>query len=699
MRTRLICTAVGVAIAAWGIPGMARETVALPGVVGPVGVATGVDTTGPGALAVGTQNINTSNDPGGGITSNAASTATINFGGSSTVTGFVGTLGANFLVINAGVAGTIVNFNGAVNTATYNLTGTGTINFNGGVIGAGNFAGDGFIILAAGQSMTGALITAAAGTGTLTLNGGSSVTGAIGGASGLRMINLVGGNAAVTGAVQSAGFSLGANTLTITGALTTNAGGTIATTLASNAVFGRITPSGASNINAGGITVTPTVTGVLTTGTIFRIVDAGSGTIGAPVFVVNNNPRYTFAGVPTVAGIVDIRLAGSTPLVNLVTTPAAVAVAPILDIAGPPGSNLLTIQNAIAALPNAAAINNALQQFAPASQNLAAPWVAAQATTQFNDLLMARVEEIQNLCCDDCGPNRAQVDTRKCIGPDNRSNWWGKTYAKDGTQGDRDGAFGYKSQARGLVLAYDKPLGDRTRAGLGVHYSNGTVDGNNSSGRMNIDSYQAMGYVSHAAGPWFVQGSLSAGRDNYDGSRNINFPGVSRTATASYSGSQYSGMVRTGIVAYAGQITLTPFASLQYSRINVDGYTEQGASGVDLQVQNQKYNFAQSGLGVKAESIVRSASGTFAPEVHVKWLHDFKATTMRETAAFTSGGAQFSTQGITQDRDMYNAGAGLTILSCNCDNKAWTVKGLYDHHWNNSNYKSHQVSLIASIKF
>ena len=54
MRTRLICTAVGVAIAAWGIPGMARETVALPGVVGPVGVATGVDTTGPGALAVGT---------------------------------------------------------------------------------------------------------------------------------------------------------------------------------------------------------------------------------------------------------------------------------------------------------------------------------------------------------------------------------------------------------------------------------------------------------------------------------------------------------------------------------------------------------------------------------------------------------------------------------------------------------------------
>ena len=161
MRRQLICTAVGVAIAAWGIPGMAREPVVLSGVVGPEGVNNGVDTTGPGTLTVGTQNINMNGDIGGGITSNAANTATIIFGGSSTVTGFVGTPGAIIDDIRARAPGTTVNFNGAVNTRIYSV-GTGTINFNGNVIGAGNYAGDGFIILAAGRRITGALITAAA---------------------------------------------------------------------------------------------------------------------------------------------------------------------------------------------------------------------------------------------------------------------------------------------------------------------------------------------------------------------------------------------------------------------------------------------------------------------------------------------------------------------------------------------------------
>jgi hypothetical protein len=56
-------------------------------------------------------------------------------------------------------------------------------------------------------------------------------------------------------------------------------------------------------------------------------------------------------------------------------------------------------------------------------------------------------------------------------------------------------------------------------------------------------------------------------------------------------------------------------------------------------------------------------------------------------------------QGIKQDRDMYNVGAGLTFLSCDCDKNAWSVKGLSDYKWNESSYDSHQLSLIASIKF
>ena len=309
MKIKLISAAVAAAIAIWAPIGSARQSVALSGVVGAQGELNGVDTTGNGTLTVGNnQNINTNNDPGGAVTSDANNTASILFQGSSTLTGFTGTALINFLNISAGAVGATVNFNGNVFATTFSVSGTGTVNFNGNVTSAPNFVGDGFINLGAGRTLIGAITTNTANTGTLTLNNGSNVIGAIGGASGLRQINVVGGNAAVTGAVQAQGFSLGTNTLTITGALTTNVGGTISTTLASNALFGNILPSGASNISATGITVIPTVTGVLTPGTNFRIVNGLAGTNSATVNVINTNPLYTFVGVPTTTGDVNIRV-------------------------------------------------------------------------------------------------------------------------------------------------------------------------------------------------------------------------------------------------------------------------------------------------------------------------------------------------------------------------------------------------------
>jgi uncharacterized protein with beta-barrel porin domain len=465
-------------------------------------------------------------------------------------------------------------------------------------------------------------------------------------------------------------------------------------------VFGKILV-GTSNINAGGITVVPTVTGALTNGTSFRIVDAPAGTIGAPVNVVNNSPRYTFAGVPTTTGDVNIRLTGVAPLATLVSARGAAAVAPILDVNAPAGSDLLTVQNAIAVLPSAAAINSALLQLAPGTTNLAAPWVAGQSTRLFEDLWMARVDEIQNQCCATCEPDKSggPVNAHECKGPGQRSNWWGKGFGSQGRQGDVDNLSGYRTEALGLMLAYDMPLNDHTRVGLGGGYANSTIDGNNASGRTKVDSYQLTAYLSHAPGPWFVQGAVTAGTDRYNGSRTIAFPGVNRTASADYTGQQYTGVVTAGRHFFFNQTTVTPLASLQASRIHVESYAEGGAGDANLHVSSQDYNFLQSSLGVKAERVIQAGNGTYSPEVHVKWLHDFSSTTMQQNAAFAGGGARFATQGVEHDRELFNVGAGVSFLSCNCGENSWTVKGLYDYKWNQSSYSSHQLSLMASLKF
>jgi hypothetical protein len=384
------------------------------------------------------------------------------FLGNSTVTGFTGTSLIRFLNISAGVNGTTVNFNGDVFATTSSVSGTGTINYNGNVISAPVFAGDGFINLGAGRSLTGAITTNTANTGTLTLNGGSSVTGAIGGASGLKQINVVGGNATVTGAVQTQGFNLGTNTLTISGALTTNVGGTISTSIFSNSIFGNILPSGASNISATGITVIPTVTGVLTPGTNFRIVNGLVGTVAAPVNVINTNPLYTFVGVPTTTGDVNIRAVLAPSLASPTANAAATSIFGVTALAG---SDFLAAQNVIIGLGNAGAINSALSQLAPSSPNLAAPWVAGQATRLFEDIWSARIDDIQDVCCDAaCDTNKpsATNKTHRCKSDEIYGTWWAKGFGSRGTQDDVSNLNGFDTKGHFYKSQKFRPIPTRS---------------------------------------------------------------------------------------------------------------------------------------------------------------------------------------------------------------------------------------------
>lgn len=713
MRIKIIAAAVAAALTAWAPITSARESVALPYIFGvspddSVGQATGIDTTGAGLLTINPDiNVNTLNDVGGGITSNINNVASILFVGNSSITGFTGTSSVRFINITAGANATTTNFNGNVFTTQFNLSGSGTVNFNGsvnpGIVAASsNFAGDGFINIGANQLFNSALTTDTANMGTLTLNGGSSVIGAIGGANGLKQINLVGGDASVIGAVQAQQFNLGMNTLSIDGALTTNAAGTISTTLASDAVFGRIVLTGNSAINAGGITVIPTVTGALTNGTVYNIVSSPSGTDNAVVSVINNNPRYTFSGLPTSLGNVNIQLAGVAPLATLVTAPGALAVAPVLDINAPIGTDIRVIQDAIAVLPSAAAINNALTQLAPGNTNLAAPWIAGQATSMFEDQLMARMDEVQAYCCDTaCDPNKPRTEqkARECTGTKQHNNLWGKAIGKVGNQDGRNSMSGYETEAVGFMLGYDVPLGNYSRAGLGGGYINTHIYDNDSPARTRVDSYQATAYFEYAPQPWFVQAALTAGVDKYDGNRFVQFPGVNRKINADFSGQQYTGLVAIGKHFYLNQTTITPLASLKASHISVDSYNEKGGGDLNLRVDDQNYDFVQSSLGVKLERVIQTTTGAVSPEIHAKWLHDFNSTTMEQEALFAGGGSSFKTQGIKQDRDLYNVGAGFTMMYCNCDTNSWSVKGSYDYKWNDSDYSSHQVSLIANVKF
>ncbi|MFC5435023.1 autotransporter domain-containing protein [Rhodanobacter umsongensis] len=683
---------------------VAREVVVLPGVVSPVGVASGVDTQGPGLLTVGAQDINTGNDPGGAITTDAANTASILFSNNSTVTGFVGTTGSTFLNISAGTNANTVTFNGPVYSTMFSVAGTGTVNFNGGFTSntgsTMDFAGDGFINVGAGQTVKAAITnTAGAGTGTLTLNGNSILDGAVGAASGLRQINVVGGNALITGQANAAAYTLNTNTLNVAGAFAIPVAGTINTTIFSPTVYGKIVPVGAATIG-NALQVNVTVTGPIPVGSQFNIVDATSGTSGSTVTATSNTTRYLFSAAPTTNGLVQIT-ATQIPLAIVVApigSPTAPIIAPVIDALPltPATSPLLT---AITLLPDAPAVADALAQLQPSAASLALPQANYRATQQFQGLWESHMQSIQLPCSSSDQPDdqnrQRRNDAAGCTSDKRGPQVWGAAFGFAGTQRGNLGYEGYTDNSYGAMLGLDFPLGQATTAGIGVRTARSTLDGLDSESRGNIRSYQATAYLGYAPGPWFVNAALVYGLDDYSSSRRVVFPGFDERAQASYSGHQYTAFAGTGYHFYVGdgRSVVTPTATLQYTRLKTPGYSEFGGDAVNLRVEAQKYDFLQSGLGVKfARDLATSGSLTVRPEVHANWLHSFSGRTMSNTAAFASGGPSFTTTGVKTGRDMADLGAGLLIAGGN----RWSLESTYDYQFNHS-FKAGQVMVKFAL--
>src|SRR5258708_4263651 len=252
----------------------------------------------------------------------------------------------------------------------------------------------------------------------------------------------------------------------------------------------------------------------------------------------------------------------------------------------------------------------------------------------------------------------------------------------------------------------DAPIGEDTRGGLGIGYARSIINGRTFSTNTDFDTAQVTAYVGHERGPWFVQGDLSAGWNDYSGKRNIAFPGFSRSARAAYPGQDYTSFMSTGFHFAADRFTITPLASLQYTHVSLGNYGETCAGDIDLRVRGQEYDFLESGLGVKVahpfgfHDGFANRDGTVVPEVHVKWLRELYNPTMMNVAAFAPAGSPlFAAPGIKAAPDTFNIGTGITLLSCACSAKTWSLEAVYDYDRRTDNYDAHQVMMKFSSRF
>jgi len=180
------------------------------------------------------------------------------------------------------------------------------------------------------------------------------------------------------------------------------------------------------------------------------------------------------------------------------------------------------------------------------------------------------------------------------------------------------------------------------------------------------------------------------------------FPGVDRTADADYSGQAYTAFASTGFHLSAQEFIITPVASLQYTRMHIDDYTESGAGDIDLKVESQDYDFLETGLGVKVERYFSSDDGrtSFVPEGHFNWFHELLNPDLEQTAKYTAAGSSsFTTSGPDAADNLFNVGGGLNLLSCACSATTWSLEAVYDYYWTNEDYSANQVTVRLTSRF
>ncbi len=230
---------------------------------------------------------------------------------------------------------------------------------------------------------------------------------------------------------------------------------------------------------------------------------------------------------------------------------------------------------------------------------------------------------------------------------------------------------GYFSNQKGFSLGADTLLTDWLVAGLAFNYSHWHGD-QISGGGFQTDSFGPTVFASLT--PWqgfFADMSFqyanktgsNTGQRQYAREDNTNFGG---TTTGSPGAAQYEGNFLTGYDVAIGGLTIGPRAAIRYRRAKIDGYTEQGNSGLELRFLPDSLTSVQSSVGAQASFVLNTQWAVLIPQLNADWTHEYADGQREILVEFAQDNrinpTLFTIQTDRPDRDFFRMGAGVVAV-------------------------------------
>ncbi|RXI42733.1 hypothetical protein CP963_01580 [Arcobacter cloacae] len=239
------------------------------------------------------------------------------------------------------------------------------------------------------------------------------------------------------------------------------------------------------------------------------------------------------------------------------------------------------------------------------------------------------------------------------------TSFWLKAMASKATQDKIKEYDGYDSSTYGFVGGMDKITNDGSIFGVALSYSTTKIkqDGLRTDDS-DTTSVQTTLYSSQEIGDAYVDGYLSYGKHKTDATRTAN----SGKLNSSVNSDQISAKVETGYkIPLNDGISLTPFASLEYSLLNQKGYTEKGTTYQNdaLKVDSIKLNRGTAEVGAKLVTNIEFDDTLIIPQFSASVYNSFGDNKPDVKAQFVGGGNKFVTPVPMMNDTMINLGLGV----------------------------------------
>ena len=252
--------------------------------------------------------------------------------------------------------------------------------------------------------------------------------------------------------------------------------------------------------------------------------------------------------------------------------------------------------------------------------------------------------------------------------------FWARGLGEFGDLSSSGDRTGFVYQTGGFVGGVDwQPRGDVV-LGVGAAYLGTGMDWRQNGGNANT-KYAKFGlYGSYFTPRFFIDGVLSGGINWTVAQRQITilsddnayFPSLYRNAFSNQSGHDLAVHWRSGVNLSLGNWYLTPVAGLAYFSLHQNSFEEQGAGGLNLNVNANQAQTLRSTLGARlARTSTAPSGGKITPELTIGWAHNFTLGRRVINASLAELGGSFATNGDNADANTLLAGAGVTAQLAN----------------------------------